>query len=78
MQDELVDYVNIDDRDLSIYGSTSASVCDDLPNAKLSGDNVSFEVWSSDDEFFLTPNWSPRPMSMSPFHGEKSFPLPTQ
>ncbi|KAH0773349.1 hypothetical protein KY290_010486 [Solanum tuberosum] len=62
-QDEPIDPVNIDDRDLPNYGSPSASDSDDLPNAEESGDNVPFEASSSDDDF-LMPNRSPRPMSM--------------
>ncbi|KAG5613251.1 hypothetical protein H5410_024532 [Solanum commersonii] len=54
-QDEPIDPVNIDDHDLSNYGSPSASDSDDLPNAEESGDNVPFEVSSSDDDF-LMPN----------------------
>ena len=54
-QDEPIDPVNIDDRDLPNYGSPSASDSDDLPNAEESGDNVPFEASSSDDDF-LTPN----------------------
>ncbi|KAH0657682.1 hypothetical protein KY289_026430 [Solanum tuberosum] len=66
IQDEPIDPVNIDDRDLPNYGSPSASDSDDLPNVEESGDNVPFEVSSSDDDF-LMPNRSLRPMSMSPF-----------
>ncbi|XP_015160816.1 uncharacterized protein [Solanum tuberosum] len=69
-QDEPIDLVNIDDRDLPNYGSPSASDSDDFPNAEESGDNVSFEASSSDDDF-LMPNRSPRPMSMSPFHNHE-------
>ncbi|KAH0678752.1 hypothetical protein KY284_019837 [Solanum tuberosum] len=65
-QDEPIDPVNIDDRDLPNYGSPSASDSDDLPNAEESRDNVPFEASSSDDDF-LMPNRSSRPMSMSPF-----------
>ncbi|KAH0726966.1 hypothetical protein KY284_002831 [Solanum tuberosum] len=65
-QDEPIDPVNIDDRDLPNYGSPSASDSDDLPNAEESGYNVPFEVSSSDDDF-LMPNRSLRPMSMSLF-----------
>ena len=54
-QDEPIDPVNIDDRDLPNYSSHSASDSDDLPNAEESGDNVPFEASSSDDDF-LTPN----------------------
>uniref|UniRef100_M1DRE7 Uncharacterized protein n=1 Tax=Solanum tuberosum TaxID=4113 RepID=M1DRE7_SOLTU len=50
-QDEPIDPVNIDDRDLSNYGSPSVSDSDDLPNAEESGDNVPFEASSSDDDF---------------------------
>uniref|UniRef100_M1DUV4 Uncharacterized protein n=1 Tax=Solanum tuberosum TaxID=4113 RepID=M1DUV4_SOLTU len=52
--DEPIDPVNIDDRDLSNYGSPSASDSEDLPNAEESGDNVPFEASSSDD-IFLCP-----------------------
>ncbi|KAH0732976.1 hypothetical protein KY289_004164 [Solanum tuberosum] len=69
-QDEPIDPVNIDDRDLPNYGSPSASDSDDLPNAEESGDNVPFEASSSDDDF-LMPNRSPRPMSMSPFRNHE-------
>ncbi|KAG5615988.1 hypothetical protein H5410_015812 [Solanum commersonii] len=64
-QDEPIDTVNIDDRDLSNYDTASASDSDDLSNAEESGDNVPFEASSSDDDF-LMPNRSPRSMSMSP------------
>ncbi|KAH0776774.1 hypothetical protein KY290_008185 [Solanum tuberosum] len=70
-QDEPIDPVNIDDRDLPNYGSPSASESDDLPNAEESGDNVPFEASSSDDDF-LMPNQSPRPMSMSPFRNHET------
>ena len=50
-QDEPIDPVNIDDHDLSNYGSPSASDSDDLPNAEESVDNVPFEASSSDDDF---------------------------
>ncbi|KAH0733036.1 hypothetical protein KY290_003885 [Solanum tuberosum] len=66
-QDEPVDLVNIDNRDLPNYGSPSASDSDDLPNVEESGDNVPFEASSSDDDFFMH-NRLPRSMSMSPFH----------
>ncbi|KAH0642546.1 hypothetical protein KY290_034126 [Solanum tuberosum] len=69
-QDELIDPVNIDDRDLPNYGSPSTSDSDDLPNAEESGDNVPFEASSSDDDF-LMPNRSPRPMSMSLFRNHE-------
>ena len=69
-QDEPIDHVNIDDRDHPNYGSPSASDSDDLPNVEESGDNVPFEASSSDDDF-LTPNRSPRPMSMSPFRNHE-------
>ncbi|KAH0776510.1 hypothetical protein KY290_007921 [Solanum tuberosum] len=69
-QDEPIDPVNIDDRDLPNYDSPSASDSDDLPNAEESGDNVPFEASSSDDDF-LMPNRSPRPMSMSPFRNHE-------
>ncbi|KAH0696092.1 hypothetical protein KY290_013453 [Solanum tuberosum] len=69
-QDEPIDPVNIDDRDLPNYGTPSASDSDDLPNAEESGDNVPFEASSSDDDF-LMPNRSPRPMSMSPFRNHE-------
>ncbi|KAH0764066.1 hypothetical protein KY290_020139 [Solanum tuberosum] len=69
-QDEPIDPVNIDDRDLPNYSSPLASDSDDLPNAKEAGDNVSFEASSSDDDF-LMPNRSPRPMSMSPFRNHE-------
>ncbi|KAH0728941.1 hypothetical protein KY289_000129 [Solanum tuberosum] len=69
-QDEPIDPVNIDDRDLPNYGTPSASDSDDLLNAEESGDNVPFEASSSDDDF-LMPNQSPRPMSMSPFHNHE-------
>ncbi|KAH0644599.1 hypothetical protein KY284_032483 [Solanum tuberosum] len=67
---EPIDPVNIDDRDLSNYGSPSASDSDDLSNAEESGDNVPFKASSSDDDF-LMPNRSPRPMSMSPFRNHE-------
>ena len=69
-QDEPIDPVNIDDRDLPNYGSPSASDSDDLSNAEESRDNVPFEASSSDDDF-STLNQSPRPMSMSPFHNHE-------
>ncbi|KAH0689261.1 hypothetical protein KY289_016619 [Solanum tuberosum] len=69
-QDEPIDSVNIDDRDLSNYDSPSASDSDDLSNAEESGDNVPFEASSSDDDFFM-PNQSPRSISMSPFHNHE-------
>ncbi|KAH0650215.1 hypothetical protein KY284_030127 [Solanum tuberosum] len=69
-QDEPIDPVNIDDRDLPNYGTPSASDSDDLLNAEESGDNVPFEVSSSDDDF-LMPNQSSRPMSMSPFRNHE-------
>ncbi|KAG5617929.1 hypothetical protein H5410_017753 [Solanum commersonii] len=50
-QDEPIDPVNINDCDLSNYGSSSASDSDDLPNADVSRDNVPFEARSSDDDF---------------------------
>ncbi|KAH0689320.1 hypothetical protein KY289_016678 [Solanum tuberosum] len=68
--DEPIDPVNINDRDLSNYGSPSAIDSDDLPNAEESGDNVPFEASSSDDDF-LMPNRSPRPMSMSQFRNHE-------
>ncbi|KAG5628172.1 hypothetical protein H5410_013390 [Solanum commersonii] len=74
---DLNEIINENNRDLPNYSSPSASDSDDLPNAEESGDNVPFEASFSDDDF-LMPNRSPRPMSMSPFHGEESFPLPTQ
>ncbi|KAG5614286.1 hypothetical protein H5410_014110, partial [Solanum commersonii] len=52
-QDEPIDPVNIDDRDLPNYGSSSASDSDDLPNAEESKDNVPFEASSSDDDFLM-------------------------
>lgn len=69
-QDEPIDPVNIDDRDLPNYGSPSASDSDNLPNAEESGDNVPFEASFSYDDF-LTPNRSPRLMSMSPFRNHE-------
>ena len=69
-QNEPIDPVNIDDRDLPNYGSPSARDNDDLPNAVESRDNVSFEASSSDDDF-LTLNRLPRPMSMSPFRNHE-------
>ncbi|KAH0672973.1 hypothetical protein KY290_025253 [Solanum tuberosum] len=69
-QDEPIDPVNIDDRDLPNYSSPSASDSDDLPNVEESGYNVPFEASSSDDDF-LMPNRSPRPMSMSPFRNHE-------
>ncbi|KAH0635493.1 hypothetical protein KY289_035408 [Solanum tuberosum] len=39
-QDEPIDSVNIDDRDLPNYGSPSASDSDDFSNAEESGDNL--------------------------------------
>ncbi|KAH0661455.1 hypothetical protein KY284_026386 [Solanum tuberosum] len=69
-QDEPIDPVNIDDRDLPNYGSPSGSDSDDLPNAEKSGDNIPFEASSSDDDF-LMPNRSPRPISMSHFRNHE-------
>ena len=69
-QDEPIDPVNIDYRDLPNYSSPSASDSDDLPNVEESGDNVPFEASSSDDDF-LTPNRSPRLMSISLFHNHE-------
>ncbi|KAH0714445.1 hypothetical protein KY285_007227 [Solanum tuberosum] len=69
-QDEPIDPMNIDDRDLTNYGSHSASDSDDLPNAEELGDNVPFEASSSDDDF-LMHNRSPRPMSMSQFRNHE-------
>ncbi|KAH0717493.1 hypothetical protein KY290_014096 [Solanum tuberosum] len=66
-QDEPIDPVNIDDRDLPNYGSPSASDSDDLPNAEELGDNVPLIEASSSDDDFLMPNRSPRPMSMNSF-----------
>ncbi|KAG5568096.1 hypothetical protein H5410_064889 [Solanum commersonii] len=63
-QDEPIDPVNIDDRDLPNYDSPSVSDSDNLPNAEESGDNVPFEASSSDDDF-LMPNRSSRTMSMN-------------
>ncbi|KAH0633503.1 hypothetical protein KY284_036289 [Solanum tuberosum] len=51
-QDEPIDHVNIDDRDLPNYGSPSASDSDDLPNAEESGDNVPFEASSNGPNIF--------------------------
>ncbi|KAG5621713.1 hypothetical protein H5410_006931 [Solanum commersonii] len=70
-QDEPIDPVNIDDRDLSNYGSSSASNSDDLPNAEKSGDNVPLIEASSNDDDFLMPNQLPRPMSMSSFRNHE-------
>ncbi|KAG5568340.1 hypothetical protein H5410_064643 [Solanum commersonii] len=69
-QDEPIDPVNIDNRDLPNYSSPSTSDSDDLPNAEESGENVPFEASSSDDDF-LMPNRSPRPISMSPFRNHE-------
>ncbi|KAH0653819.1 hypothetical protein KY289_031497 [Solanum tuberosum] len=69
-QDEPIDPVNIDDRDLPNYGSPSASDSDDLLNVEESGDNVPFEASSSDDDFLMYSR-SPRPMSMSPFRNHE-------
>ena len=70
IQDEPIDPVNIDDRDLPNYGSPSASDIDDLPNAEESGDNVPFEA-SSSDGYLLTPNRSSKSMFMSPFRNHE-------
>ncbi|KAH0712111.1 hypothetical protein KY289_008070 [Solanum tuberosum] len=69
-QDEPIDPVNIDDRDLPNYGSPSASDSDDLSDAEESGYNVPFEASSSDDDFLML-NRSPRPMSMSLFRNHE-------
>uniref|UniRef100_M1CGS3 NBS-coding resistance gene protein n=1 Tax=Solanum tuberosum TaxID=4113 RepID=M1CGS3_SOLTU len=63
-QDEPIDPVNIDDRDLQNYVSPSASDSDDLPNAEELGDNVPFEASSDDD--FLMPNWAASIVGLGP------------
>ncbi|TMW83625.1 hypothetical protein EJD97_001168, partial [Solanum chilense] len=69
-QDEPINPVNIDDRDLPNYGSPSASDSDYLPNVEESGDNVPFWASSSDDDF-LTLNRSSRLMSMNLFRNHE-------
>lgn len=66
---------NIDNVDLSEHGTTSESNSDDLPNADVSGDEAPFETSSSDND---SSNSSQRPISMSLFCGEQSFPQPIQ